>query len=195
MTERSKQNFSLYDRLRLYPDIVIDEAINDVKDKLQSLLEQTNYPKEGDDIGLTLEALSRILLESPYLRCNRERRRCKAGEIDLDFTVRKFPTTLFAEFDYLLIVECKNWGKSAGAPELRVFRDKIREVRSNIGIFFSKKGITKPAKVIIRDACLVDGIVILVFDANDLDRIINRSENLYKILHDKYLAVRTASKE
>jgi len=195
MTQQSQQDFSLYDRLRLYPEIVLDEVVNKERDKLKKLLDKTNHPQEGDNIGLILEALARTLLESPYLKCNRERRRCKAGEIDLDFTVKKFNTTLFEEFDYLLIVECKNWSKKAGAPDLRVFRDKIREIKSNIGIFFAKQGITRDANVLIRDAYLVDKIVILVFDAKDLDRIINQSENLYTILNEKYIAVRTSSKE
>ncbi len=195
MTERSQQNFSFYDKLRLYPDLVIDETLNDVRPYLQVLLERINQPEKGDNIGLILESLACNLLKSPYLQFNRSRRNCEAGEIDLDFTVKRFPTTLFAEFDYLLLVECKNWGNKSGAPDLRVFRDKVRETGAKVSIFLSKKGITRDAKIIIRNAYLVDGIVILVFDANDLDRIINRSENLYKILHDKYLAVRTASKE
>jgi Holliday junction resolvase-like predicted endonuclease len=195
MTERSKQNFSLYDKYRLYPDLVIDEAVNRVRGYLQILLERANQPETGDNIGLILESLARILLESPYLNCNRMRRNCKAGEIDLDFKVSKFPTTLFEEFDYLLIVECKNWGKKAGAPDLRVFCSKMREASSKVSIFFSKQGITKDAKVVIRDAWLVDKIIVLVFDIKDLDRIINQSENLYTILHEKYIAVRTSSKD
>jgi Holliday junction resolvase-like predicted endonuclease len=195
MTEKSQHDFSLYDRLRLYPELVLNETVNSQRDKLRNLLEQINNPKNNDDIGLMLENLARNLLESPYLKFNRERRRCKSGEIDLDFTVKKFPTTLFDEFDYLLIVECKNWNKKAGASDLRIFRDKMREVGAKVSIFFSKQGITQPANIVIRDSWLVDKQIMLGFDAKDLDRIINKSENLYKMLNDKYFAVRTSSKE
>jgi hypothetical protein len=95
----------------------------------------------------------------------------------------------------LLIVECKNWSKRAGSPELKVFRQKMMEVGAKVSIFFSKQGLTKPANDEVRDAWVVNKMIILVFDNKDLDRIINKSENLYKILNNKYLAVRTSSKE
>lgn len=190
-----QQNFSFREKYQLYPDILIDEALHQVRHYLQILLERANQPETGDNIGLILESLARILLESPYLSCNQMRRNCKAGEIDLDFKVRKITATLFAEFDYLLIVECKNWSKKAGAPDLRIFCSKMREVGAKVSIFLSKQGITRDAKTVIRDAWLVDRIIVLVFDGKDLDRIINQSENFYTILHDKYIAVRTSSKE
>ena len=189
------QDVSLYDRLRLNPEIVIDETLNEVRSYLKILLERINTPEKDDNIGLILESLVRILLESPYLKFNRARRVCKAGEIDLDFTVKKFPTTLFEEFDIFLIVECKNWKVKPGAPELRVFRDKMREVGSKVGIFIAKQGVTKPSNTIVRDAWISEGIIIIVFDKTDLERIILKSENFYTILKDKYLSVRASSKE
>lgn len=195
MTVPPQPNFSLFDQLRLYPEVVIDRTINDVRPKLKVLLERLKNPEKEDDLGVLLEDIAHLLLESPYLELNKKRRNCIAGEIDLDFTVKKFPTTLFEEFSYLLIVESKNWRKKAGAPDLRIFRDKAREVKSNIGIFFSKNGITRDAEVIVRDTWMLDEIIIVVFDVKDLDKIINKSENFYTILHKKYLAVRTSSKE
>jgi Holliday junction resolvase-like predicted endonuclease len=191
----SQQTYSLLEKLKLYPEVVLDEVVNSQRDKLRNLFEQINNPKDDDDIGLMLEDLARNLLESQYLIFNRGRRRCKTGEIDLDFTVKKIEATLFHEFDYLLIVECKNWSKRAGSPELKVFRQKMMEVGAKVSIFFSKQGLTKPANDEVRDAWVVNKMIILVFDNKDLDRIINKSENLYKILNNKYLAVRTSSKE
>jgi hypothetical protein len=147
MIQQPQENFSLYDKLRLYPDLIIDEAINNVRPYLRVLLKRINHPEEGDNIGLVLESLICILFKSPYLQFNRPRRNCAAGEIDLDFTVKKFPTTLFAEFDYLMIIECKNWGKKPGAPDLRVFRDKAREADAKVSIFVSKQGITREESI------------------------------------------------
>ena len=73
------QDVSLYDRLRLNPEIVIDETLNEVRSYLKILLERINIPEKDDDIGKILESLVRILLESPYLEFNRSRRICKAG--------------------------------------------------------------------------------------------------------------------
>ncbi|PSB65978.1 hypothetical protein C7B61_10735, partial [filamentous cyanobacterium CCP1] len=133
MTEDSLKDLTLFDKLRLYPEIVLDEALSRSRERLSDLLLRANDPGEADDPGLVLEELAKVLLESPYLKFNKERRRCETGEIDLDFTVKRFETTLFYEFSYLLIVECKNWSKKAGAPELRVFCSKMRDVGANIG--------------------------------------------------------------
>jgi hypothetical protein len=177
--EESSQILTLLDKLKLYPDIVLDETIASSQTTLQNLLARANNPGANDDAGLILEELAKVFLESPYLKLNKERRRCENGEIDLDFTVKRFEATLFYEFSYLLIVECKNWSKKA--------------VRSNIGILFSKNGITKDARRIIRDAWFRDEIVVIVLDFVDLDGVINGSYNLYEIIKRKYLAVRTAS--
>jgi Holliday junction resolvase-like predicted endonuclease len=189
------KDLTLFDKLKLYPEIVLDETLGKVRGDLKILLEKVNNPGEDDNPGLALEELAKTFLESPYLKFNRARRICETGEIDLDFTVRRFETTLFCEFSYPLIVECKNWSKKAGTPELRIFCSKMHDVRTNIGIFFSKQGITRDAKGVIRNAWLQDGIVVLTFDAKDLDQIINHSRNLYEVFHEKYLAVRMASKE
>lgn len=195
MTEDSLKDLTLFDKLRLYPEIVLDEALSKSRERLSDLLLRANDPGEADDPGLVLEELAKVLLESPYLKFNKERRRCETGEIDLDFTVKRFETTLFYEFSYLLIIECKNWSKKVGAPELRVFCSKMRDVGANIGIVFSKQGITKDAKGVIRNAWLQDKIVVITFDLKDLDQIINGTDNCYEVMHRKYLAVRTASKE
>lgn len=194
MTEDSPKELTLFDKLRLYPDIVLEETINKSRNRLTELLRRVNNPKKEDNPGLLLEELAKVFLESPYLKLNRERRRCETGEIDLDFTVKRFETTLFYEFSYLLIVECKNWTNKSGAPELRIFCSKMRDVGATIGILFSKNGITRDAKGIIRNSWLQDRVVVVTFDAKDLDQIINGSDNLYEVFHQKYLAVRTASK-
>jgi Holliday junction resolvase-like predicted endonuclease len=194
VTDSSPKYLTLSDKLKLYPEIVLDETIHSSRVKLKDLLTRVDSPGKDDNAGLLLEELAKVFLESPYLKFNRERRRCETGEIDLDFTVKRFEATLFYEFSYLLIVECKNWAKKAGTPELRVFHSKMRDVDSNIGILFSKNGITRDAKGIIRNAWLQDKIVIITFDLKDLDQVINSSSNLYEVFNQKYLAVRTASK-
>ncbi len=48
------QDVSLYDRLRLNPEIVIDETLNEVRSYLKILLERINKPEKDDNIGLIL---------------------------------------------------------------------------------------------------------------------------------------------
>jgi Holliday junction resolvase-like predicted endonuclease len=186
---------TLRDKLTLYPEIVLDEIIEESRVQLKDLLDRVQTPRANDNAGLVLEELARSFLESPYLQLNKERRRCENGEIDLDFTVRRFEATLFYEFSYLLIVECKNWSKKAGAPEARVFCSKMRDVGATIGVIFSKQGVTKDATRIIRDTWRDSQSVVIVFDLKDLEEIINGSGNLYETISRKYLAVRTASIE
>jgi hypothetical protein len=189
------KDLTLFDKLKLYPDIVMDESISVNRNDLQKLLDRVKSPGEGDNIGVLLEDLSKLFLDSPYLKFNCARRRCKTGEIDLDFTVKKFETTLFYEFSYLLIVECKNLKEKASASDLRTFCSKMRDVDSSVGIFFSKKGITKDAKGVIQDSWIRDKIVVIVFTLDDIEKIVGGSARLYEILNKKYLAVRTASTE
>ncbi len=195
VTDDSLKDLTLSDKLKLYPDIVLDEILAKSRARLINLLSRANEPIEGDNPGLVFEELAKVFLESPYLKLNKERRRCETGEIDLDFTVKRFEATLFYEFSYLLIVECKNWRKKAGAPELRIFCSKMRDVGASIGIVFSKQGITKDAKGVIRNAWLKDKIVVITFDSKELNQIINGTDNVYEVINRKYLAVRTASKE
>ncbi len=195
MTVDISKDLTLSDKLKLYPDIVLDETLDKIRNNLKILLEKVIIPGEDDDPGLALEELAKTFLESPYLKFNGERRICETGDIDLDFTVRKFEATLFSEFSYSLIVECRNWSKKADAPQLKVFCSKMRDVSTNIGIFFSKQGITREAKGVIRNAWSENKIVVLTFDAKELDQIINRATNLYEVFNKKYLAVRMALKE
>jgi Holliday junction resolvase-like predicted endonuclease len=189
----TEESLSLLDKLKLYPEIILDETIEKSRIQLKDLLDRVQTPRANDNAGLVLEELAKIFLESPYFQLNKERRRCENGEIDLDFTVKRFEATLFYEFSYLLIVECKNWSQKAGAPEARVFCSKMRDVGATIGVIFSKQGVTKDATRIIRDTWRDSQSVVIVFDLKDLEEIINGSGNLYKTISRKYLAVRTAS--
>jgi hypothetical protein len=58
LTEDSLKDLTLFDKLRLYPEIVLDEALNKHRVKLCELLSRANDPKEEDDLGLVLEELA-----------------------------------------------------------------------------------------------------------------------------------------
>jgi len=68
VTEDSLKDLTLFDKLRLYPGIVLDETLNKNREKLRNLLLRVNDPGKGDDPGLVLEELAKGFLESPYLK-------------------------------------------------------------------------------------------------------------------------------
>ena len=65
----------------------------------------------------------------------------QAEEIDVAFWNEGDPCGLRL-FDYILLVECKNWTARAGYPELALFNDKLRSRGRPLGIFVAAVGIT-----------------------------------------------------
>jgi len=63
-------------------------------------------------------------------------KKTSTGEIDLVFKVKRLERTLFDNFSYILIVECKNWESKVSTNELRSFADTTRETDATVGIFF-----------------------------------------------------------
>jgi hypothetical protein len=64
-----------------------------------------------------------------------------AQEVDIAFWNEKDANGLMF-FDYVLLVECKNWSRPVGHPELTVFADKLRSRGRPQGILVATNGIT-----------------------------------------------------
>lgn len=195
MTDESQEYLNWADQLKLYPSIEIDKVVGKIRDKLKCLLEDVTNETDKEGKGKLLEQLVKLLFESPYLRFKKERHRCEAGEVDLVFTVRRYEGTLFYEFSYFLIIECKNWSTKPGKVQVNDFLAKMRSTNSKIGFFISTEGVTRDAVRIIRDAWKVEKMAVLVFDGKDLKKIVESSINLFDLLEEKYLSVVTGSKE
>ena len=64
-----------------------------------------------------------------------------AQEIDVAFWNEGHPDGLRL-FDYVLLVECKNWARPVGHEDLAVFADKLRSRGRPLGILVAANGIT-----------------------------------------------------
>jgi Restriction endonuclease len=102
--------------------------------------------------------------------------------------------------DYVL-VECKNWNKPVGAPEVKKFAQNVRAAACHSGIIATKEGLTggkealRDAKYTIRRHYHRDGIVIITLDVQDLDQLVSKRVSLSDLLVTKYEAIRFDERE
>jgi hypothetical protein len=79
----------------------------------------------------------------------------------------------------LILVECKNWRRPVGVPELRVLESKVKDRGSlcNLGILVALGGVSR--EVMRRARALGrEGITIFVLDAKELAAVVGSQTNL-----------------
>ncbi|MEO0987507.1 MAG: hypothetical protein AAFY20_18505, partial [Cyanobacteria bacterium J06639_14] len=80
--------------------------------------------------------------------------------------------------------------------EISHFAMKMERLRSNVGLFLSKQGITgtsdfsRDAKDIVKDTWMRHNRMIIVLDLADIASVIEGDRNLYELLYEKYDEVR-----
>lgn len=94
--------------------------------------------------------------------------------------------TIFNEFGGYLLVECKNWKSSVGAPQVRDFLGKLGKSRVRLGVLFAKNGISgankgQDALREIHSAVDSDGTYIVVISEEDLEAV-KKGADFYRIL-------------
>ena len=183
--------------MMMNPEVEVDKCINQIRQQLKESLKKVTDASDSKTKGSTLEDFTQELFGCLNdLKFHKKNSKNATGEIDVIFTIKKTPWTLFAEFSDLLIVECKNWNKPVGADEIRIFLTKMRDFDCKVGIVISKNGISgdddyiKNAKGVIRNHWLKDRIIIIVLNLKDLESIVNGNGNLYTLLKEKYFSVK-----
>jgi len=90
-----------------------------------------------------------------------------------------------------ILIECKNWSKPVGAPEITVFIDKIEIMQCKVGILIAKKGITGNEKhdagLKVREALIRKGIRLIVLTLDDLKSVENGTQ-IIELLNDRFYA-------
>jgi hypothetical protein len=88
----------------------------------------------------------------------------------------------------LILVECKNWKKAVGVPELRVFESKMRDrgALCRIGIFVALSGFTKPFLTRLK-AIHVNGGVIFAINGENLSALVTSKRRLTSWLREEGL--------
>jgi len=189
-TNKEKKNLFTLDDYKQYPERFFERIINDRREELKNLLNKALSSEKNTDKGSLFEDLAEKFLSSPYLELYERNKRYSTGEIDIVFKVRTYEGTLFQQFEDILIVECKNWVGKVGSSELKVFAIKMKDVNTNVGIFFSKMGITgnnsSDAKGVIRDQWRAEKKAIIVINYEDIENVLSGEINLYELLMKKY---------
>jgi Restriction endonuclease len=99
-----------------------------------------------------------------------------------------------SDLGFYLLVECKDWDKPIGVPQVSHFINKLVLQQCRGGILFSSQGITgggsmRDAELQLLKAHYGAGKVILVLGEQDFNQIANGA-NLITMLRDKYEQVR-----
>lgn len=154
------------------------------------MLDFVHLSKSCDEKKRALEGLACFLFgKMPGITC-RNQVRTSSSEIDLVLSYRGYSMrTLFDDYGRYALVECKNWEKPVGSHQIRDFIGKLKKTKCNLGVIFSKNGITGANKgeFGLREIQSIfdsDGIVIAVVDLNDLEQV-RSGKNFYEMIDDK----------
>lgn len=164
-----------------------------VQDRLCELFNAAGDCEDTNEKGDLLEELCKILFDryiddTEVIRMNAE---TDMEEIDLVLR-NKQEGSPWRELSKIIMVECKNWSKPAGASVVRDFHGKAGSLGSqcSTGILICWNGITgednrDAARGTIRDKKR-DGFEILHFDSDEIKEAIE-SENPNSVFDDRYI--------
>jgi hypothetical protein len=155
---------------------------------LNELLRQVNEASIGKDNDIkrkTLENLAQYLfssVEGLYVQPS-----TRTSTYELDGLVTNTANHPFLKtLDTYIPIECKNWKKPIGSPEVTQFIAKLSLYKCSIGILFSKNGIKKETVNELRkDAYRRLNVYVLVFDENDVKSIIE-GKDIISLMVEKY---------
>jgi hypothetical protein len=111
-------------------------------------------------------------------------------EIDIQLRNRNHEH-VWADFEGMIFVECKNWSKPVGSAEIDNFKCKLERNGLKIGIFIALKGVTgSPTKLEGAWGAikmhLQNGYKIVILDGKDLEDIF-RCKDVSETIDDKYV--------
>ena len=148
----------------------------------------------GSDRGKSLEFLAHYLVSLiPGCRAYLPRR-SKSTDYDVIGVLEGLASDFRSELGRYIVCECKDWSKRADFTTLAKFCRVLDSVKSRFGILFTRDRISGFGKS--RDAereqykvCADRGIVIVVVDRNDIERVAEGA-NFLSMLRLKYEEVR-----
>lgn len=87
------------------------------------------------------------------------------------------------------LVECKNWDKSVGTPEVGYFLYRMHLAHAKCGIVVAREGISgeneRYARALIRRAYHEDDMICIVLDRQDLDTLANHQSTVWALLIER----------
>lgn len=154
------------------------------------------------DKGKLLEDISSFLFLQGYagiFEC-RKNLRTSSNEIDLQlcWTENARMSGIDRAFPFLgdsFLCECKNYEKKVDVTYVGKFSSLLHVSRCKFGIMIAWNGITSRSKWadasgLIRKIALRDNTYIIPIEKDDFKAIYEQKNNIFSILHDKYIALR-----
>lgn len=153
-------------------------------------IEKAEQAKTPNEKKLTYAYLAIFLIGAiDGLSVIRHDARGASEEVDL-WVANESKNNFWRSIGSIFIVECKNWGESVGAPQVRSLRTILQDKHINFAILLAKNGITgdnwHDAVDTIRKSVTKDNIFILVLDHADLLEIANGLHPTEKIRQKYY---------
>ncbi len=147
----------------------VERREQEIVDTWKAAQTEADANKKGELLEALMLRVFRSIAGFEHARVNRE----NALE-EIDVVVQNSSTDPFwqKEGSYVL-VECKNWSKPVGVPELKLFRQKVedRYGRAALGFFISMSGYADTAKVEEWTRRSNASLVVLL-DKSDVDTLI-----------------------
>jgi hypothetical protein len=147
----------------------------------------------------SFEELASILFSGvTYLSVRDKNLRTTMSEIDLVVEYKRAAKmTAFDDHSRFVLVECKNWKSSVGAPQVRDFKSKMKSAKIELGFLFARKGVSERNRAEnalgeIQSAFNAENIAIVVIDGNDLRRI-SEGRDFYQTIDEKLYNLRFRS--
>lgn len=196
------------DRYMIVPSIFMDYFFNNyfIKDNVFSFnldeynrllgVVKMNYSKkENKQKGDSLEYLAKFLIESCDNLKVELKKNTSIGEIDLLVTNKNKKHHILSKVGNF-ICECKNWSEKVGVQEIQVFRKRMEDFETILGIYFSKLGITgkvsSAAKKQVYDLYKEKKYWLVVINLRDLEEI-GKGKDFLTMLEEKIKNIRFQS--
>jgi len=156
--------------------------------RYKSLLSKTELALTSEEKGRALEDVTEYLLSLLRgVEIVERDKLCDSEELDFVLWNSRLEEVL-RPWEFIILVECKNWSGPVGASELDLFVSKLRRRGLKSGIFIASNGVTGDfetgAKGIIK-ATLAEGIRVIVVTRADLE-LIGGSDDLCMLIKRRY---------
>lgn len=156
-----------------------------------------------DEKGKKLEELSILLFEKSVDTLFHVYKNCRTSTNEIDLLVKWTDQAKLAginqSFPFLgdsFLCECKNYAGAVNVTYVGKFCSLMLVTNIDFGVMISWKGVTGRSKWndsqgLIKKFALSAKKYIVVLEKRDLKQICDRKQNLFSLLHDKYLALKT----
>jgi hypothetical protein len=172
----------------------IQETKRKIYEKYMNAKHQSNSNKKGVLFEQVVEEIVNLVPDLKVVESN-----INNGIEEIDLMVRNHNRKrVWADFDGLFFIECKNWSERVGSDDVGNFALKLQNNNINTGILIAIKGITgrgltEGARGQIKTQLIKKNMKIIVLDGDDLedifrcrdvsDKIDEKYIELYKIRH------------